>query len=90
MVAGASAWELRFSKRAEKDAKKLAKAGFKEAAEAILDVLERNPYALPHEKLVGDLKGFYSRRINIQHRIVYDIRKKERLVVILSMWSHYE
>lgn len=83
-------WELRFSNRAQKDAKKVAKAGLKEIVKELLDEIEADPYSLPHEKLLGDLKGLYSRRINIQHRIVYQIKKRERVVVILTMWSHYE
>lgn len=84
------AWELRFSKRAAKDAKKVARAGLKPAVEALLDALELDPYGQPHEKLAGDLKGLYSRRINLQHRLVYEVRKAERVVVVLSMWTHYE
>ena len=83
-------WELRFSNRAQKDAKKVAKAGLKKIADQVLDGIEADPYSLPHEKLLGDLKGLYSRRINIQHRIVYQIKKRERVVVILAMWTHYE
>lgn len=83
-------WELRFSNRAQKDAKKVAKAGLKKIADQVLDSIEVDPYSLPHEKLLGDLKGLYSRRINIQHRIVYQINKRERVVVILAMWTHYE
>lgn len=83
-------WDLRFTKRAQKDAKKVAKAGLKKIADQVLDSIEADPFSLPHEKLLGDLKGLYSRRINIQHRIVYQIKKRERLVVILAMWTHYE
>lgn len=83
-------WELRFSNRAQKDARKVAQAGLKGIASEILDEIEADPYSLPHEKLLGDLKGLYSRRINIQHRIVYQIKKRERVVVILAMWTHYE
>ena len=68
----------------------MAKADLKRIVEEVLDEIEADPYSLPHEKLLGDLKGLYSRRINIQHRIVYQIKKKERIVVILSMWTHYK
>lgn len=85
-------WELRFSKRAEKDAKKLAGAGLKPKAEELLAILEQNPYENPpsYEKLKGDLQGAYSRRINIQHRLVYEVLEEERVVKVLSMWTHYE
>ena len=68
----------------------MAKAGLKKIADQVLDSIEIDPYSLPHEKLLGDLKGLYSRRINIQHRIVYQIKKREGVVVILAMWTHYE
>ena len=85
-------WNLVYSKYALKDAKKLTTAGLKDKAQALLDILEvdllQNPP--PYEKLVGDLKGAYSRRINIQHRLVYEIFRKEKTIPVLRMWSHYE
>lgn len=85
-------WELAFAKHAIKDAKKLAAAGLKGNAQALLDVLAHDPFQNPppYEKLVGDLDGAYSRRINIQHRLVYEVFKRERVVRVLRMWSHYE
>jgi len=85
-------WDLVYSKYALKDAKKLAAAGLKEKAQALLDILEVDPLQNPppYEKLVGDLKGAYSRRINIQHRMVYEIFRKEKTVRVLRMWTHYE
>jgi toxin YoeB len=81
-----------FAKRALKDAKKVSGAGLKEKAQALLDVLAQVPFQNPppYEKLVGDLEGAYSRRINIQHRIVYEVFKKEHIVRVLRMWTHYE
>ena len=85
-------WQLVFSKYAEKDAKKLAAAGLKSNAQELLAVLSDDPFQNPpaYEKLVGDLAGAYSRRINIQHRLVYEVFVKERVVRVLRMWSHYE
>lgn len=85
-------WELRFTKRAQKDAKKLANAGLKPKAEELIAILKQNPYENPpsYEKLKGDLQGAYSRRINLQHRLVYEVLEKEGVVKILSMWTHYE
>lgn len=85
-------WELRFTGHAGKDAKKLASAGFKPKAQELLDMLRHNPFQNPppYEKLVGDLSGAYSRRINIQHRLVYQVLEKERVVKVLRMWTHYE
>jgi len=85
-------WALYYTKQAEKDAKKLAAAGLKPKAEALLELLERNPFETPpsFEKLVGDLSGAYSRRISIQHRLVYQVYAKERVVKVLRLWSHYE
>lgn len=85
-------WTLVYTKRAQKDSLKIRDAGLKEKAAAILDVLARDPFCNPppYEKLVGDLRGFYSRRINIQHRLVYDVDKESRIVRVLSMWTHYE
>lgn len=86
------AWNLVYSKYAIKDAKKIADAGLKDKVQALLDILEIDPLQNPppYEKLVGDLKGAYSRRINIQHRLVYEIFRKERTVRVLRMWTHYE
>ena len=78
------------SKQANKDARKIASSGLKSQAQALLKILRINPYQPPDEKLVGNLAGFYSRRINIQHRLVYEIKEKERIVRVLRMWSHYE
>jgi Txe/YoeB family toxin of toxin-antitoxin system len=85
-------WEVVFAKAAVKDAKKLAAAGLKAKAQELLDVLASDPFQNPppFEKLVGDLEGAYSRRINIQHRLVYEVFKKEHVVRVLRMWSHYE
>ena len=85
-------WTLVYTKQAGKDAKKLKSAGLKDKALALLAVLERDPYSNPppFEKLVGDLAGAYSRRINIQHRLVYQVLKAERIVKVLRMWTHYE
>ncbi|MFM9966198.1 MAG: Txe/YoeB family addiction module toxin [Planctomycetaceae bacterium] len=85
-------WQLIFTKRSQKDAQKLAAAGLRRKAEELLAILERNPYQNPppYEKLVGDLAGAYSRRINIQHRLVYQVIEAERIVKVLRMWTHYE
>ena len=85
-------WNLAYSKFALKDAKKLTAAGLREKAEKLLDILESDPFQNPppYEKLVGDLSGAYSRRINIQHRLVYEVFQKEKTVRVLRMWTHYE
>lgn len=85
-------WQVVFAKAALKDAKKLAAAGLKTKAQTLLDVLAIDPFQNPppYEKLVGDLEGAYSRRINIQHRLVYEVFKKEKTVRVLRMWTHYE
>ena len=85
-------WEVVFARHALKDAKKLSAAGLRDKAQALLDVLAQDPFQNPppYEKLVGDLEGAYSRRINIQHRMVYEVFKKERIVRVLRMWTHYE
>jgi Txe/YoeB family toxin of toxin-antitoxin system len=85
-------WELVYTPQAQKDAKKLARSGLRANAEALLEVLEENPFRRPppYEKLLGDLSGAYSRRINIQHRLVYQVLKRERVVKVLRMWTHYE
>jgi Txe/YoeB family toxin of toxin-antitoxin system len=86
------AWQLHFTKQSQKDAQKLASAGLKPKAEALLKILEANPFRNPppYEKLVGDLAGAYSRRINIQHRLVYQVLSEEKAVKILRLWTHYE
>ncbi|MBP7866734.1 MAG: Txe/YoeB family addiction module toxin [Acidobacteria bacterium] len=95
-------WMLKFSPRAGKDAEKLARAGLKKQAMKLLDILRVNPWQTPpkYEKLVGDLSGKYSRRINIRHRLVYEVLEREQIdglpesfagiVKVLSMWTHYE
>jgi len=85
-------WRLVYTRRAQKDAKKLVAAGLKEKAIALLEILESNPYQTPppYEKLVGDLSGAYSRRINIHHRLVYQVLKEEKIVKIIRLWTHYE
>jgi len=83
-------WKVILTKQANKDAKKLTAAGLKSQTEALLAVLAENPYQPPSEKLKGDLSGYYSRRINIQHRLIYQIIPDGRTVKVLRMWSHYE
>ena len=85
-------WIVVFTKQARKDAKKLSASGLKSKAEVIIEILRENPYQVPpsYEKLVGDLAGAYSRRINIQHRIVYQILDDEKTVKVIRMWTHYE
>lgn len=84
-------WRIVFTKQARKDAKKLSASSLREQAEVLLDILRHNPYQSPppFEKLVGDLSGAYSRRINVQHRLVYQILDDEQTVKIIRMWSHY-
>ena len=85
-------WEVVYTKQAQKDAKKLAAAGLKPKAIELLEILRQNPFQTPppFEKLVGDLAGAYSRRINITHRLVYEILEKEKVVKVIRMWTHYE
>lgn len=85
-------WVLCYTHQAKIDAKKLAAAGLKQKALALLDVIRHDPYQNPppYEKLVGDLSGAYSRRINIQHRLVYQVLEKENIVKVLRLWTHYE
>lgn len=87
-----SRWRLVFTKHAQKDAKKIAASGLRDKAQSLFVVLAENPYQSPppFEKLVGDLAGAYSRRINIQHRLVYQVLTEEKTVKILRMWTHYE
>jgi len=84
-------WRLAFTRQAQKDARKLGAAGLREKAQALLDILRVDPFQTPppYEKLVGDLAGSYSRRINIQHRLVYQILEQERIVKVLRLWTHY-
>jgi toxin YoeB len=90
--AGLVMWRVVFTKQAQKDAKKLASAGLRSKAEKLLDILRENPYKTPPtlEKLLGDLSGAYSRRINIQHRLVYQILDNEKVVKVIRMWTHYK
>ena len=85
-------WELYFTKQAKKDARKLASANLKEKAQALLEIIQNNPYQIPppYEKLVGDLSGAYSRRINIKHRLVYQTLEEEMAIKVLRLWTHYE
>ena len=85
-------WILVYSRQAQKDAKKLKAAGLQQKTQSLLDVIASNPLANPppYEKLVGDLAGVCSRRINIQHRVVYQIMRDEKTIKILRMWTHYE
>jgi len=85
-------WRVVFTKQAQKDAKKLSAAGLRPKAEQLLDILRENPYQSlpPFEQLLGDLSGAYSRRINLQHRLVYQVLEKEKVVKIIRMWTHYE
>ena len=85
-------WKLVYTKQAQKDAKKLASSGLKPKAQDLLALIAEDPYRKPppFEKLIGDLAGAYSRRINIQHRLVYQVLEDERVVKVLSLWSHYE
>nr|WP_281719812.1 Txe/YoeB family addiction module toxin [Nitrosomonas nitrosa] len=85
-------WRLVYTRQAQKDAQKLASAGLKDKAEALLKLIERDPFQNPprYEEPVGDLAGAYSRRINVQHRLVYQVLEPERVVKVLRLWTHYE
>jgi len=85
-------YKVVFTKQAQKDAKKLSASGLKEKAERLIEILRDNPYQSPpfYEKLVGDLAGTFSRRINIQHRLVYEVIDSEKIVKVIRMWTHYE
>ena len=85
-------WNLVYSKFAQKDAKKISAAGLKDKTKSLLEILKINPFQNPppYEKLVGDLTGTYYRRINIQHRLIYEVFRKEKTVRILRMWTHYD
>lgn len=84
-------WQLKFTKLAQKDAKKLAAARLKSKVQKLLEILKQNPFTNPpsYKKLQGDFKGVYSRRINLQHRLVYEVINSEHTVKIIRMWSHY-
>jgi Txe/YoeB family toxin of toxin-antitoxin system len=83
-------WRVLLTKDAQKDAKKINASCLRTKTEKLISILSENPYQPPYEKLVGDLQGYYSRRINDQHRLVYQIFKDEKVVKIVSMWTHYE
>ncbi|MGB3449622.1 MAG: Txe/YoeB family addiction module toxin [Giesbergeria sp.] len=85
-------WEVVYARHAQKDAQKLAASGLKVKAQELLAIVKENPFQNPppYEKLVGDLSSAYSRRINIQHRLVYEVLQEQRIVKVLRMWSHYE
>lgn len=85
-------WQVIFTKQAQKDAKKLSGAGLRPKAETLLEILRENPFQTtpPYVKLLGDLSGAYSRRINIQHRLVYQVLESKRTVKVLRMWTHYK
>jgi toxin YoeB len=85
-------WQLVYTRQAQKDAKKLAAAGLRRKAEELLKILEKNPFQHPppFEKLIGDLSGAYSRRINVQHRLVYEVLKEKKFVKVIRLWTHYE
>ena len=85
-------WTLHYTKQAQKDARKLASSGLKDKAQELLGIIENNPFQTPppYEKLVGDLAGAYSRRINIQYRLVYQVLEKEKAIKVLRLWTHYE
>jgi len=85
-------WKVVFTSQAQKDAKKIVDAGLRKKVENLLDILRENPFKTPppYEKLVGDLTGAYSRRINVQHRLIYQVIEEQKIVKILRMWTHYE
>jgi len=85
-------WKIVYTRQAQRDARKIAAAGLRPKAERILEILSQNPFQTPppFEKLLGDLTGAYSRRVNIQHRLIYQILEEERTVKVIRMWTHYE
>ncbi len=83
-------WKLEFSRNALKDAKKLKSANLESNIKSLLEIIKRNPFEPPYEKLAGNLKGYYSRRINIKHRLVYSVDEDSKTVRVVSVWSHYE
>ena len=85
-------WKIIYTKHAQKDAQKIAASGLKNKVQELLIIISENPFQNPppYEKLVGDLSGAYSRRINIQHRLVYEVLQETKMIKVLRMWSHYE
>ena len=85
-------WQLVFTKQAQKDAKRLSAAGLRPKVEKLLDIIQESPYQIPppYERLIGDLAGAISRRINIQHRLIYQVHEEEKVIKIIRMWTHYE
>lgn len=85
-------WKLKYTKQADKDALRLKSANLKEKTQSLLDLISENPFCNPpyYEKLTGDLEGVYSRRINVQHRLVYTVDKKNKIITVIRMWTHYE
>lgn len=85
-------WQLVYTRQAQKDAKKLSRSGLKEKAQKLLKIIQEDPYQNPppYEKLVGDLSGAYSRRINIQHRLVYQVYETEGVIKVIRLWTHYD
>jgi toxin YoeB len=85
-------WRIVYTRQAQKDARKIAAAGLRQKAEKLLEILSQNPFQTPpaFEKLIGDLSGAYSRRINIQHRLIYQVLEERRTVKVIRMWTHYE
>lgn len=83
-------WKIEFSRNALKDTKKLQSANLSENVKSLINILKNNPYEPPYEKLSGDLKGYYSRRINIKHRLVYSVDEDTKIIRVVSVWSHYE
>lgn len=84
------AYRIIFSKRANKDGQKIKQAGLTGKVKKLIEIVSENPYSPPYEKLVGDLQGLYSRRINITHRFVYEVLEEEKTIRVLAMWTHYE
>lgn len=85
-------WQLVYTSQALRDAKKISKSGLRKKAETLIEILKVDPFQIPprYERLLGDLEGAYSRRINIRHRLIYQVLKKERIVKVIRMWTHYE
>lgn len=85
-------WQIVYTSQALRDAKKISKSGLRKKAETLIEILKVDPFQIPprYERLLGDLEGAYSRRINIRHRLIYQVLKKERIVKIIRMWTHYE
>ena len=85
-------WQIVYTSQALRDAKKISKSGLRKKAETLIEILKVDPFQIPprYERLLGDLEGAYSRRINIRHRLIYQVLKKERIVKVIRMWTHYE